>query len=222
VTARRRGWGHVLPWRSLAIYLAAVLLSLYLLAPFSWLVLTSVMRESEALSVPPHWIPHEPTLANYRAFLWPDPNAARASTQAIAHVLDYFRNSLVVAVTVSLLNLVCGSMAAYALARVPFRGSAWLVLFYLASRMVPAVALMIPLFLVINALDLLDTVLALIITYTTFTLPFTIWIRPVAHARPAGPPGQGARRSRADCPTGLEALDSPGPDQDLPLRSGHW
>lgn len=176
MTARRRGWGHVLPWRSLAIYLAAVLVSLYLLAPFSWLVLTSVMRESEALSVPPHWIPHEPTLANYRAFLWPDPNAARASTQAIAHVLDYFRNSLVVAVTVSLLNLVCGSMAAYALARVPFRGSAWLVLFYLASRMVPAVALMIPLFLVINALDLLDTVLALIITYTTFTLPFTIWI----------------------------------------------
>ncbi len=164
-----------IPWRSLGLYLAALLASVYLLAPFAWLVLTSLMRESEALSVPPHWIPHDPTWDNYRAFFWPDATRQSASAQAIGSIGLYLRNSFVVALTVSVLNLVFGTMAAYALARLDFRGGPALVLFYLTSRMVPAVAILIPLFLVMNFLDLLDSLLSLVLAYTTFTLPFTIW-----------------------------------------------
>jgi multiple sugar transport system permease protein len=164
-----------IPWRSLALYVAALLVSIYLLAPFAWLILTSLMREGEALSVPPHWIPHAPTWENYRAFFSPDATRQSASAQAIGSIGLYLRNSFVVALAVSGLNLVFGTMAAYALARLDFRGGHALVLFYLASRMVPAVAILIPLFLVMRFLDLLDSVLSLVLAYTTFTLPFTIW-----------------------------------------------
>jgi multiple sugar transport system permease protein len=164
-----------IPWRSLGLYLAGLVVSAYLLAPFAWLVLTSLMRESEALSVPPHWIPHDPTWANYRAFFWPDVTRQSASAQAIGSIGIYLRNSFAVASAVSVLNLVFGTMAAYALARLDFRGGRALLLFYLASRMVPAVAILIPLFLVMRFLDLLDSLLSLVLAYTTFTLPFTIW-----------------------------------------------
>lgn len=160
--------------RAVFLYGAAVAVSIYLLAPFSWLVLTSVMQENEALSVPPHWIPHQPTLVNYRSLIVV-PKAYRAKT-AIEHLGTSVRNSLVVSVTVAAFNTIAGSMAAYSLARMKFRGGNTLMLFYLMSRMVPAVAIMIPLYLVMYALHLLDTLLSLIVAYTTFTLPFTIWI----------------------------------------------
>jgi multiple sugar transport system permease protein len=165
-----------IPWRSIGLTLVAVAVSVYLLAPFAWLVLTSIMRESEALSVPPHWIPHEPTLANYKAFFSPDQTGHSASAQAIGSIGLYLRNSFTVALGVSILNLVVGTMAAYALARLDFRGSHALVLFYLASRMVPSVAILIPMYLVMLWLDLLDSLFSLILAYTTFTLPFTIWV----------------------------------------------
>jgi len=170
---RRR---HFFPWKSLCLYISAFAVVAYLLAPFSWLVLTSFMKESEAISVPPHWIPREPTLSNYRSFVWPEPFRATQGGHAPAHLADYLRNSFVVAVTVTVLNMALGSITAYPLARMQFKGAAWLMLFYLASRMVPAVAIIVPLFLVMQTLGLLDNILSLIVAYTSFTLPFTIWI----------------------------------------------
>jgi multiple sugar transport system permease protein len=165
---------RVLPTKAICLYGAAVAVSVYLVAPFSWLVLTSLMHETEVQSVPPHWIPHEPTLANYRSLI-AVPNAYRAKT-AIEHLGASVRNSLVVSATVAAFNTIVGSMAAYSLARMKFPGSNTLMFFYLVSRMVPAVAIMIPLYLVMHALHLLDNILSLIIAYTTFALPFTIWI----------------------------------------------
>ena len=85
-------------------------------------------------------------------------------------------NSLVVAAWVTVLNLLIGSLAAYALSRMPFPGSVGLLLFYLGSRSVPGVAIMIPMYLMMQGAGLLDTRLSVILAHVTFTLPFTIWL----------------------------------------------
>jgi multiple sugar transport system permease protein len=73
-------------------------------------------------------------------------------------------------------NLVLGTFAAYSFSRIQFRGSQLLLIVYLLTRMVPGIAIIIPFYLVMRALDLLDTYGALILSYTTFALPITIWI----------------------------------------------
>jgi multiple sugar transport system permease protein len=134
------------------------------------------MHDAEALSVPPHWIPQNPTLENYQAYLAPQGSFGLRGAGAIDNMHYFFRNSIIVSTCVAALNVIFGTMAAYPLARMEFRGSGLLMPIYLASRMIPGIALIIPLFLVIKQLNLLDNLLSLIITYTGFTLPFSIWI----------------------------------------------
>jgi multiple sugar transport system permease protein len=152
-----------------------VLLSLaYLTGPFLWLLGTSFMNEKEAQVG--RWVPRAPTLANYAAFLAPDPKTAELGLATARKFVPGIGNSLVVAGWVTAVNLLIGSLAAYALARLPFRGSVGLLLFYLGSRSVPGVAIMIPMYLMMQGAGLLDTRLAVILAHVTFTLPFTIWL----------------------------------------------
>ncbi len=162
--------------RSLLLVLGGVLVAVYFLAPFSWLLLTSFMREREALSVPPHWVPHEPTLANYQAFFNPTGTRSIYGSRAAENTLPAIRNSVIAATGTAAVNLLLGTLAGYSFARLRFRGRILLMFFYLGSRMVPGIALIIPLYLVIQTFGLLDNLLALIVTYLTFTLPFTIWL----------------------------------------------
>lgn len=150
--------------------------ALYLLAPLIWTLALSFMTQREALSVPPHWIPRHPTPANYLAFLDPASHSEQfggASAQALPHAM---LNSLIVGVWVAVLNVVIGSMAAYSFARTRFRGATVMMVAYLAARMVPAVGIMIPLFVVLNKVGLLNHLGALVLTETSETLPFSIWL----------------------------------------------
>lgn len=165
----------ILKWRTIIVYVFALLASAYLLAPFSWMVLTSFMEEAEVISVPPHLIPHRPTLANYLAFINPKERILFAA-RAVEHTPRALVNSALVAFSVAFLNLILGTMAAYSFTRLRFPGSRSLLLFYLASRMVPAVAIIIPMYLLIRRFGLIDHPAAIILAHTTFTLPFTIWI----------------------------------------------
>lgn len=164
------------PWKSIFTYLFAIVTAIYILAPFAWLVISSFMLDAEAIAVPPHWIPQHPTLDNYRSYVAPEGSTGLRGAGAIDNMRFFFRNSFIVAFCVAILNVIFGTMAAYPLARMEFKGSGMLTPIYLASRMVPGIALIIPLFLVIKQLNLLDNMLSLIITYTGFTLPFSIWI----------------------------------------------
>ncbi len=169
---------HGVPWRGLMIHGASILIILWIVLPFAWVVLTSLMTESESLSVPPHWIPDYITFDNYRAFF--DPASLRtqqlvggAGAQGAARAM---LNSSIVALSVAVLNMVIGSLGGYAFARLNFRGSSTLLLVYLATRMVPALAIMVSLYLIFQTFGLLDTLLALILSYLTFTLPYSVWI----------------------------------------------
>lgn len=163
-------------WSRIVLYALAVLFALYIVLPFYWIVVTSLMHEPDALSVPPQWIPHHPTLDNYLAFVRPSDKQALVGSRAVGNTPHALLNSAVVAVSTALLNLVLATLAAYSFARLRFKGSQLLLIVYLASRMVPGIAIIIPFFLGIRALGLLDTYWALILSYTTFALPFTIWI----------------------------------------------
>jgi multiple sugar transport system permease protein len=162
--------------RAALLTLAGVVVAAFFLAPFSWLVLTSFMREQEALSVPPHWVPDRPTLANYRTFVDPSGTRGIVGSRAAENTVPGIANSLVAATGTAVLNLALGVLAGYSFARLRFRGRTALLFFYLGSRMVPGIALIVPLYLIVQKFRLLDSLLALVVTYLTFTLPFTIWL----------------------------------------------
>ena len=168
--ARRRRW------RTVLLCAGGGLVLLYVLAPFSWLVLTSVMHERDALSVPPQWIPQRPTLENYLTFVRPTGTRAIVGSRAAEQTLPSVMNSLIASTGTALLNVVLGTLAGYSFARLVFPGRTTLLMLYLGSRMVPGIALIVPLYLVIKTYNLLDTLSALVLTYLTFTLPFTVWL----------------------------------------------
>lgn len=163
-------------WRPLIAGTLGLLIALYLALPVVWLVRTSLMPEIDAMSMPPRIIPETVTLEAYALLLSHAPGRTLIGVQEIYEVLPSLGNSALVATAVAVLNLVLGSPAAYALARLRFGGARPLLLMYVLTRMVPLVALMIPLYLVIRSAGLLDTRTALIVTHTALTLPFSVWL----------------------------------------------
>jgi len=167
----------------------SVLLLLYVLAPFAWLVSSSFQTEAEIVSVPPHWVPDEPTLENFRAIFFygteevtyesrtrADPASGGYIPSTAKNLLPGMWNSFQVAVAVVILNLLVGVPAAYAMAKIRFRGREASIYTILTTRVIPDIALVVPFFLVIKNLGLLDTLGALILTYLAVTVPFTVFI----------------------------------------------
>ena len=105
-----------------------LLVALYMLAPFSWLVLTSFMHEHDALSVPPQWIPQRPHARELHDLLRSDRHARRSSARAPpSRRCPGMLNSLIAALGTAVLNLVLGTLAGYSLARYDFRGRSTLL-----------------------------------------------------------------------------------------------
>ncbi len=161
-------------WRRASLYLYALVAMIYLTLPFAWVTAVSFMPEREVTQQ--HWWPEEPTVGNYSLYFQVDGRSADVGAAIARQFPRAIANSLIIGTAVMLLNLTCGSLAAYALSRLPFRGNLLLLLFYLGSRSVPGVAIMIPMYLLMRSYGLLDTHLSVILSHTTFTLPFTIWI----------------------------------------------
>ena len=88
----------------------------------------------------------------------------------------YMMNSLVAAGGSAVISVILGSMAAYSLSRIDFKGKSDLFFWIISTRMAPVVAVMVPLYAIFRSLDLVGTLPGLILAYTTFNLPFAIWI----------------------------------------------
>jgi multiple sugar transport system permease protein len=153
------GWA-LLRWATVGLALAVTIV------PFFWLVTTSFKREIDYLAYPPELIPPVWTLDGYRVLF---------EQQDLGH---FFMNSVIVTLTSTALAVFIGALAAYSLARarLPFRLNGILAFWMLLTRMYPAIATAIPYFLIMRDLRLLDTLPALIVTYTAFNLPFVIWL----------------------------------------------
>ncbi len=175
--------------RRLFLFAASVVLLVYALSPIVWLVSSSLQNEREIVSKPPHWIPHELTLANFAAIFQARDKAVTYETRRAAdpasggfipssagNLVPAMENSLIVAAAVVVLNLLIGVPAAYAMAKIRFRGRQASIYVILTTRVIPDIALVVPFFLFIRQLGLLDSLWSLIITYLAVTVPFSVFI----------------------------------------------
>ena len=170
--------------RKIAIYLAAALLSLFCIGPAALSLFASVMPDQAIFSFPPHWFGYEATLDNYRyiftgeipaTYLTAGANRSMIS-DAARQVPRSMLNSMLVALGVMAVNILLGAPAAFAFARLRFRWQTGTFLAIVMSRLVPAVALITPFYLLIQGLGLLGTKTALVLVHSVLTLPFTVLI----------------------------------------------
>jgi multiple sugar transport system permease protein len=155
----------------IAIHVAACAMALVVLAPFAWLVISSISPSAELLATHPHWIPDAPTLSRYRQII----SAAPGGDNVAANFRQAMLNSLVVATFTTLISLVVGTLGGYAFARLRFRLRRTSLFAFLTIYMLPPIALVIPLYLALAALGLLDTKTGLVITYCSIVTPFCLW-----------------------------------------------
>jgi multiple sugar transport system permease protein len=175
--------------RRIFLFFSSVIFLVYVLAPVAWLLSSSFQGEAEITSRPPHWIPHQPTLENFEAIFQArekkvtyetrragDPATGGYIPSTARDLIPSMWNSLVVAVSVVLLNLLVGVPAAYAMAKIRFIGRSTSIYFMLTTRVIPDIALVVPFFLFIRTFGLLDHLGSLVITYLAITVPFSIFI----------------------------------------------
>jgi multiple sugar transport system permease protein len=155
----------------IGIHLAAVLMAVVVLAPFAWLLISSISPPRELLAADPHWWPHHPTLDRYRAIF----ASGGGGSDVAASFRQAMLNSFVVAATTTLISLAVGVLGGYAFARLRFRMRRTTLFAFLAVYMLPPIALVIPLYLGLAALGLLDTKTGLVITYCSIVTPFCLW-----------------------------------------------
>ena len=132
--------------------------------PLIWMIVTSVKPQSELFSIPPTLMPETITFEHYRRLLTDTP------------FLQYFRNSMILAVTTTVVVVVLGTLGAYSLVRFKYRGRETLPTLVLFTYLMPSVVLVIPLYLMMAKLGLANTLASLVIAYTTFALPYALWL----------------------------------------------
>jgi multiple sugar transport system permease protein len=146
-----------------------IVLLAFAVIPMLWMLSTSLKGQFAALQQPPEWVPSHPTLANYETLLSP--------TSAVGPTfLRYFLNSLIVSLSTTLLGVLIAIPAAYAFSRFQFPGRDLLFFAVLVRNMFPVVVFLIPLFILMRTLHLVNTYWSLILTYMTFGLPLSIWL----------------------------------------------
>ncbi len=150
--------------RIFLLWVPLVLFLLFLLFPFYWTFVTSLKLPEE--------------LHSLKVIYWPQ----NPSFQAYSHLFGQYnflhpmKNSLVVAVITTLISLSVSTLAAYAFSRFRFVGRKPLMVLFLTNNMFPTVLLLIPLFTIMRKMGLLYNPASLVLSYTTFTIPFSVWL----------------------------------------------
>lgn len=146
------------------VWLAGLAITIFAVFPIVWALLTSLKEEAAIITTQMQYIPKAITYQNY-VDIWTRSNFPTLLTNS--------------AITTAMTVVICatlGTLASYAIARFHFRGRRELMLFYLVIRMFPAVMIIIPLFILMRNVGLLDSRLGLALAYTTFLLPVFIWM----------------------------------------------
>ena len=146
------------------IIIGSVLLVLVCLFPFWWMGLSSIKTLRELYTIPPIWWPSMPTLDNYKKVLFE------------SNIPRYFLNSVIVSVGSTFLALVLAIFASYGFARFNFKGKAALQSFVLIGQLLPTAAIIVPLFITLRVLGLVNTYWGLILVYMIITLPLSVWM----------------------------------------------
>ncbi len=157
---KRVGWHRYVN----GVTISTLVTALFIILPLYWLIATSFKAPNSIGNSPPTLGPTPFSTGNYtHAFVNYDFGI-------------YFRNSLIVCIAATALVLILGTLAGYALGRLPMRGKITTLVILLMISVFPEVAVIAPLYLLMRNLHLLNSYPALIIPYTAFFLPFAIWI----------------------------------------------
>jgi multiple sugar transport system permease protein len=132
--------------------------------PLLWMVLTSIKPQNELFTIPPNILPKHVTFEHYAILLEKTP------------FLRYFANSMILATATTVLVIVVGALGAYSLVRFRYRGRETLAGMVLFTYLLPSVVLLIPLYLMMVKIGLANTLTSLVIAYTTFSLPYALWL----------------------------------------------
>jgi len=132
--------------------------------PLIWMVVTSIRPEADLFTIPPSLIPRHVTFEYYAKLLWETPFPS------------YFLNSIILATSTTALVVVVGTLGAYSLVRFSYPGRETLAGLVLFTYLLPSVVLIIPLYLMMVRIGLANTLSSLVIAYTTFALPYALWL----------------------------------------------
>lgn len=152
------------PLRRILFNLMAWTLVLAVAFPLFWMIVTSLKPAFELFRRPPTMLPETVTFEHYWRLLTETP------------FLKYFRNSLILAMSTTAVVVAIGTLGAYSLVRFRYRGRESLAFLVLFTYLLPSVVLIIPLYLLMVNLGLSNTIFSLIIAYTTFALPYALWL----------------------------------------------
>jgi len=181
------------------LYVCVLAIVLWTVGPYVWLIISSLSFKIDLLTVPLRWIPARLTLENYYSLFF-----IRGSESVNAHLfIQALGNSAVVSLTTMFICVVLGVFAAYAIARLRFRGSKVMVLVKMATQLVPPIVMVVPMYVLMRKFDLLDKQIGLIIVDISIVLPLVIWLM---RGYFASIPSELEDAARIDGCTHLEAL----------------
>lgn len=150
--------------KTLFIWIGSIITCIICLLPFFWMLIISFTKYPNFLASKD--VPFILTLSNYQQIL----------AEADLHILDYFKNSVIIALVVTVLTVVVASFAAYAVSRIQFRGKSIIIMVILAVSMFPQISIVGYLFKIMTSLGWINTYQALIFPYTAWTMPMSLWI----------------------------------------------
>ena len=169
--SRRSGGGF---FRSVTFYVCAGILALLFISPLAWLFLSSFKTSAEFAQVPPTFLPHSFSTENYRAL-------------ADAGIWGYVLNSVGASIGTVLLATVLSALAGYGFSRFRFPGSGVLFVLLLSTLMIPFQSIIPALYAILSGAHLTNTILGLVLVYTSFVLPFGVFtMRAAFQAIPLG------------------------------------
>jgi ABC-type glycerol-3-phosphate transport system permease component len=177
--------------KKILIHFLALVVFFFCISPLLLTLIGGIIPDAALLSYPPKWFSMKPTLAYYKYIFFgivPQAYEERGAmrgmiTQEARQIPNSMMNSGIIALSVMGVNILCGSMAAYAFARIRFRGKSATFLGIVMCRLLPAAALAVPFYLIVQAMGLLDTKIAIIMVHSLLTLPFTVLILSVFFRR---------------------------------------
>ena len=169
--------------RYILIYLASAVFLTVFIGPFLWLVSSSLQMENQLFKVLPAWFPNPVSTESYREIfmgaIYDESYASvygKSSSYQARIYLRSFLNSLIIALSVSFFSVLFGAYAAYPIARTDFKGKYLLLFSILVVRLVPALALAIPIVLFAKKMGMNDRLITLIFINMSIDLPFVIWL----------------------------------------------
>lgn len=150
--------------RTIGVYILIIAVVLIFLTPIYWVFITSFKQTGDMFTYPPQWYVKNPTIEHYKLVLFR------------TLMPTGFRNSFIISASTVIITGVLSMMAAYGFSRYRFKANKPLMLILLITKMLPASVLIVPLYVMMNNIKLLDTFQGIIAVYVSVNIPFSVWI----------------------------------------------